>query len=125
MEQILGVPLQLKKMIDDLVEESSHASEQYPVTERDWKIVVQMYELWRVFFPNHYDQFIKSAEMYRREHLFNKGVVKEGNSMLQHKLEIPEMLYNMIKKVFPRFRFTNEQTVKKFIALLPEFGSYS
>lgn len=117
----MGIPIELLKRIDDLVEESSHASEKYPVTNKDWEIVVKTYELWRVFFPNLYEDFIKSAEFYRDSYVTSKGVVKEGNSVIQHKLEMPEFLYKMLKKVFPEFKL-DDKTINKFVSVLPEFG---
>lgn len=124
MQEILGVPLHFKNLIDKIVEESSHSQEKYPVSDRDWNLVVTIYELWKNFFPTHYQEFLESAKIFKNEHVLNKGIVREGQTILQHKLEIPEMLYTMIKKVFPEFRFT-EKNAKKFVSLLPEFGSKS
>ena len=76
--------------------------------------------MWRTLFPDLYKDFVKSAEMFRENHLLSKGISNEGEEMLQHMLEVPEYLYHLIKKVFPMFKFDKELT-EKFVSLLPEF----
>ncbi len=118
--EYVPVPAKIRNMIEHLVEISKDVSGPIPETSKDWEIVVKVYELWRTFFPNEYKDFIKSAEMFRENHLLSKGISNKGEEMLQHMLEVPEYLYHLIRKVYPGFKFDKKLT-EKFVSVLPEF----
>lgn len=108
-------------MIEELVKISVDTSGPKPETDKDWEIIVKTYELWKTFFPNEYSSLIKNTSIIRDEHIVNKGISKEGGALLQHNMEMPIQLENMIKKIFPKFKL-DKKTVKRFLKLLPEFS---
>lgn len=121
MKKYEGMPSHLIEAIDGVVKLSKSTSgNDNPTTKKDWETVVEMYKLWRTFFPDHYKQFIKTTAKTRDAHILSKGISKDGDSFLQHRLELPQMLDHMLRLLFPKLKYTSD-FVTKFLKELPEF----
>ena len=88
-------------------------------TSHDWKTLDYIYRGWRILFPQTSKEFEDHMKNWRL--LATKGgLSKEKNALIQHKLEIPLPLYQMIKTIFPDQKW-NKEFVKKFSQ---NFGSF-
>lgn len=119
-----AVPLPMLKDIEHLVDVRKKASPDGRIeSDKDFEILVNVYGVWRKYFPEDYRSFIKSAEQIRNDVTMQgtKGIVKgEGEARMQHQLEIPEKLHQMIVIIFPQHKY-DKAFVKKFVQYLPEF----
>lgn len=83
----------------------------YVRNDKDWDTMTMIVRVWRTLFPEHYSIFRKSQEEIRSELLNEHAAAREvGGAEIQHVMEIPQMLYQMIKIVFPMQKWD-----KKFI----------
>ena len=80
------------------------------IREKDWEVLEQIIKMWQIIYPQESDFFYKSMKKWW-EHTKRLGVSKEkGGAMIQHKLEVPQKLYQMIEAIFP-----NQKWDKKFV----------
>lgn len=75
-----------------------------------WQMLEYIMELWQGLYPQHAKDFLSSMEKFRRAS--NRlGIGKEkGGALVQHQLEMPQKLYQMITFVFP-----DQELDKKFV----------
>lgn len=120
--EYVTVPRALYKAADHLSELGKHKSPNGIIeTEADWKILIELYKVWRSLYPHLYDEFIRGAKMYRELNSSNKGFNKVDTALLQHQLEIPESFHILICTLFPLHSYTKE-FVKRLTDELPEFN---
>ena len=92
-------------------------------TKRDWDLVIDLYFYWRTLFPENYEWFIEEITLLKEAHSKNKGIVSEKDgSALQHTMEMPSRLWDLIHLVFPK-QENDADFVKGIIKRLPEFAA--
>ena len=90
-------------------------------TDKDWELVVDIYYYWRTLFPEHYQWFLEGIQTIREAHTHNKGIVEEKDgTKLQHTMELPELLWGLIKTAFPKQKPDSEFR-DGLLKRLPEF----
>lgn len=111
----------LVNAIDKLIEiAKKNESKDSIQREKDWETMEWIVKLWSYLYPDHFYQFSKHMKELR-SHANMNGVAKEhGGAMIQHQLEIPQRLYQMIGVVFPYQKF-DKKFVAQFASKLPMF----
>ena len=80
-------------------------------TEADWKTMSTIVKVWSILFPDDYKSFIKNLAKVKSSLKNRHASNKEGEAVIQHQLSIPELLYILIRSVFPHLKWD-----KKFVA---------
>jgi hypothetical protein len=101
------VPRKKLEIVDKLVELSKNSGTSIE-TEKDWEIVARLFEFFKEEFPEDYAYYLQSISMLRRQHDYGTAIVKEGDAMMQHQLEIPEKFAEMIYAIFPDQKFDRD-----------------
>jgi hypothetical protein len=69
--------------------------------DKDWEVIYELFVLWYEEYPEQYENFQQSIALIRGELKSSNAIAKEGDSMMQHQLEVPEMFYKMITICYP------------------------
>jgi hypothetical protein len=69
--------------------------------DKDWEVIWELFVLWYEEYPEQYDAFQQSIAFIRQQLKNDNAIAKEGDSMMQHQLEVPETFYRMIKICYP------------------------
>lgn len=92
----------------------------YVKSDRDWETINFLYKGWRIFFPVTSKDFEKHMSVHRAVSK-DKGIAKEeGGAIIQHMIEVPRPLYDMIHSIFPMQTWDKKFTAK-FSEKLPQF----
>jgi hypothetical protein len=106
-----SVPRKQLVIIDKVVEKLKDNKTGVVESPSDWEAIVLLFELFSVDHPEHYAHFVELMKKYRSATTFNNSIVDDGQGdKVQHMLEIPEMFYNYIYKMFP-----NQKWDRKFL----------
>lgn len=70
-------------------------------TKGDLKVLEFIYRGFSVLYPKSATYFEEKMADTRQRHWQNKGISKEHGALLQYQLEVPNVLYGMIKALFP------------------------
>lgn len=117
-------PMPLVDAIDALIlfarENGSGGSVQ---SERDWKTMEKIIEVWGTLYPDHAKIFIQDQKK-KWSGLLNDYAASEekGTTMRQH-IEMPQKLHQMIKIIFPE-QVWDKKFLMKFAYKLPIFRAY-
>jgi len=114
MDNLQNVPYErsLVQIVDFLVKKAKPCGKKV-VKEYDWTVVKLVIETWQAFYPKESTYFYKSMKKWW-ENSKRLGVSKEkGGAMIQHKLEIPQKLYELILAIFPEQKW-DKKFVNKF-----------
>lgn len=85
-----------------------------------WEGIRFLYEGWCVLYPQSSQAFEENMKTWRDMATGRHGIAKEGDGMIQHQLEVPRPLYDMIKIVYPDVVWD-----KKFVrAFAQRFGQF-
>lgn len=107
-------PRQQVQVIDKIIDKLKFNTTGVVETENDWQAIVLLFDLFRIEHPEHFDNFVELMKKYKQATAGNNSIVKDGaGDMVQHMLEIPEMFYMYIYRMFP-----NQKWDKKFILKL-------
>jgi hypothetical protein len=101
------VPRRKVQIIDALVELSKNSSTSIQ-TNKDWEIVEKLFEFFKTEFPEDYQHFLIGIAQIKRDHNYGKAFIKEGESMVQHQMEIPEKFAELIYAIFPDQKFDRD-----------------
>jgi hypothetical protein len=101
------VPRKKVEIIDKLVELSKNSGTTIE-TEKDWEIVAKLFDFFKVEFPEDYAYYLQSIAMLRSQHNYGNAIVKQGEGMIQHQLEIPEKFAELIYAIFPDQKFDKD-----------------
>jgi hypothetical protein len=101
------VPRKKVELIDKLVELSKNSGTTIE-TEKDWEIVAKLFDFFKTEFPEAYSEYLVSIAHLRREHNYGTAIVKQGDGMMQHQLEIPEKFAELIYAIFPDQKFDRD-----------------
>jgi hypothetical protein len=101
------VPRKKVELIDKLVELSKNSGTTIE-TEKDWEIVEKLFDFFKSEFPEAYSEYLVSISHLRSQHSYGNAIIKEGDSMLQHQLEIPEKFAELIYAIFPDQKFDRD-----------------
>ena len=101
------VPRRKVQIIDKLVELSKNSGTTIE-SDKDWEIVAKLFEFFKTEFPEDYAYYLQSIAMLRSQHNYGKAFIKQGDSMIQHQLEIPEKFAEMIYAIFPDQKFDRD-----------------
>lgn len=111
------VPRRKVQIIDKLVELSKNSGTSIQ-TDQDWEIVTRLFEFFKVEFPEDHYYFLQGIAQLRRNHNYGKAFIKQGDSVIQHQLEIPEKFAELIYAIFPDQKF-DRNFVKGLASALP------
>lgn len=107
--------------IDSLIEyQKKYGGKTRVDGEGDWKVLGYMYKGLKVLHPEQMKQFEDSVKFYRSINKFGKGVKHEGDAMIQHRLEMPEVFFHFLKILYP-FQQLDKKFVKGIEEHFPEF----
>lgn len=101
------VPRRKVQIIDRLVELSKNSGTTIE-SEKDWEIVEKLFEFFKTEFPEDYAYFLQGIAQMRRDHNYGTAMIKEGDSMVQHQMEIPEKFAELIYAIFPDQKFDRD-----------------
>lgn len=113
-------PKYVVEAVDSLILYANKNKAYSPIVESpvDWKIIEGIYRLFSIMYPNTEKEFIKSIKHFKTTEV-NKGIAREGEGMIQHQLEVPQPLYQMINSFFPQQKW-DKQFVKEISQVLPQ-----
>lgn len=69
--------------------------------DQDWVVLVELFKLWADEYPDQFQEFANSISIIKSELNNKNAIAKDGEAMMQHQLEVPEMFYKMVKIVYP------------------------
>lgn len=119
--EYVTVPRGVAQSIDTLVKLSNLTSpEGFVETQKDWEVFKHLFSFWKYYYPDQYKDFRRSCDIYRSEYLSNKGMHKEGEAFVQHRLEMPESLHKIILVIFPKVKY-DRKFIDRLIKEIPEF----
>lgn len=101
------VPRKKVEIVDRLVELAKNSGKTIE-TEKDWEIVEKLFVFFKHEFPEAYADYLQSIQHFRRQHNFGNAIVKDGEGMIQHQLEIPEKFAELIWAIFPDQKFDRD-----------------
>ena len=101
------VPRKKVEIVDKLVELSKNSGTTIE-SEKDWEIVEKLFDFFKVEFPEAYNDYLQSIAILRSQHNYGNAIVKEGEAMMQHQLEIPEKFAELIWAIFPDQKFDRD-----------------
>lgn len=102
----------LVKFVDHIINTRIKLGRPLEITnEKHWDLVKFIFTGWNSLYPDHSNAFLQHMKNWRREsrHL---GVSREGEAMIQHRLEIPQTLYSLIMTAFPNQKWTSKFTLR-------------
>jgi hypothetical protein len=101
------VPRKKVEIVDKLVELSKNSGTTIE-TEKDWEIVSKLFDFFKTEFPEAYSEYLVSIAQLRSQHNYGNAIVKQGDGMIQHQLEIPEKFAELIYAIFPDQKFDRD-----------------
>lgn len=101
------VPRRKVEIVDKLVELAKNSGTTIE-NDRDWEIVAKLFEFFKVEFPEDHYYFLQGIAQMRAQHNYGNAIIKEGEGMIQHQLEIPEKFAELIMAVFPDQKFDRD-----------------
>lgn len=70
-------------------------------TSLDWQTIDYMFKGWQVLYPKTSTDFLEHMKAWRRSST-DHGISREsGGATVQHKMELPRPIFDMMKIVFP------------------------
>lgn len=105
-------PRQLVEAIDALIRYKRELGVGDSVSSnKDWRVLLKTFDVWRVIYPEDYNAFFKSQKEYWATLKNEYGVHQErGGAVIRKHAEIPQKLFRMIEIMFPK-----QQWDKKFL----------
>lgn len=97
-----------------------NGSKGYIQTSKDWDTVRYIFQVWQALFPDEFKHFSESVEYFREYQ--ESSVAKENTAMLQHKMEIPQHLHQMVKVIFKEQNW-DRPFLKKMVETIPELNT--
>lgn len=92
-------------------------------TDNDWEIVLDLYHFWQDEYPEEYKFFADSMTKLKSHLIRDDAIVKKGESMMQHQLELPEYFYRFIVAVFfDQDKHFDRKFIKELARRLPIFA---
>ena len=105
--------------VDKLIEVANkNGSKNYIQTSYDWQTLDFIYRGWCILYPEYARPFEKHMQSVHL-HGNKLGISREGEAIIQHQLEIPVSLFQMIKTIFPKQTW-DKQFVAKFAKHFPQ-----
>lgn len=101
------VPRRKVEIIDKLVELSKNSGTTIE-NDKDWEIVEKLFEFFKMEFPEDYAYFLQGIAHMRSQHNYGTAIIKEGDAMMQHQMEIPEKFAELIYAIFPDQKFDRD-----------------
>jgi hypothetical protein len=101
------VPRRKVQIIDKLVELSKNSGTTIE-SQKDWEIVEKLFEFFKLEFPEDYQYFLIGIAQMKSNYNYGKAFIKEGESMIQHQMEIPEKFAELIYAIFPDQKFDRD-----------------
>ena len=81
--------------------------------EKDWDVIEKVIRMWQTLYPQESKFFYDSMKKWRVNSK-PSGINREkGGAMIQHKLEVPQKLYQLIEAVYPDQKW-DKRFVEKF-----------
>jgi hypothetical protein len=108
----------LVKFVDYIIDKRIALGRPTTITnEAHWDLIIFILRGWYALFPEYAGQFFKHMKevRLRAKHL---GVSREGEAMLQHLVEVPQSLYQMIDIAFPDQKW-DKKFILKFAKRIP------
>lgn len=102
--EIIQMPIGLVNAIEsvDKFWQQKGSKDGYVVHRGDWAVIRHCYDLFRISYPQEVKIFVETQKNVRRDLKNEKGIVKEGEAMLQHVANIPQKLFALISTFYPR-----------------------
>lgn len=116
-------PRPMVEFVDNLMDYARKYSSMSDVTTQgDWDTLAFIYKGWKILYPQDAWNFEHDMMKVRKDTV-KKGIVKEGEAMMQHLMNIPGPLYHMIKTIFPNQKW-NRKFINKLLFVFPQMRAY-
>jgi hypothetical protein len=114
-------PRAVVQAVDRIVEKTNVLNFPEAVdTEAAWRIVDDVFKLWKRFYPHEYSAFVKSQKDFRRSQANKHGSAREkGGAEMQHLIEVHPRLHHILKNFFPRQQW-DKKFIMKLVKRIPE-----
>lgn len=118
-------PRHLVEAIDTLIEYKRKLGVPDHVdSEAGWNVVIKTFEIWQIAYPHEYRQFFESQKETWANLANDYGSAKgTGGSEIRKIMEIPELLYKMIKIMFPNQKW-DTKFMKGLVTRIPLLRGY-
>ncbi len=82
----------------------------------DWRVIEYCYELFQISYPEDLKIFVETQKKIRQNlKSANGGFTDDGGGEMQHKMNIPQKMYQLINRFYPLQKWD-----KKFVAKLAQ-----
>ncbi|PWT73683.1 MAG: hypothetical protein C5B59_12885 [Bacteroidetes bacterium] len=96
---------------------NKNGSRRYVNTSKDWDTIRYIFQIWKTLFPDEFKRFSESVEYFREYQ--ESSIAKENTAMVQHKMEIPQHLHQMVKVIFKEQQW-DKPFLNKMVETIPE-----
>lgn len=97
-------------------------------TERDWAVVIALFEFWKSARPDEYKSWQQVVKGYREAYKDNRhgSAEDKGGASVQHLSEIPPTFYKLMhgEAFYPNQDF-NRDFIRKLIDYIPDFKMHT
>ncbi len=110
-------PAELVIRVDRIVE-AAKGSSGFVQTQADLKVLRMLFDLFVRYYPQAANDLYQSVKFFKTNEK-EKGISKEGSAMIQHTLEMPQRLHELIHAVYPNQKY-DRQFVRRLVSVIPE-----
>lgn len=86
----------------------------------DWKVIEFCFEVFRVSYPEDLKVFVETQKKIRYNLKHEHGGFEEGEARMQHMMNIPQKMYQLINKFYPQQRW-DKKFATELATKLPVF----
>lgn len=123
---ITQVPFETEivKFVDSIVDMTRrNGSKRYVDSQGDWTILEYIYNGFKIFYPEDAYQFEQYMHSVHQATNWNNGISHEGDAIIEHILEVPQKLYQMIGAIYPDQKWTGS-FARKFKGHFPQMAGH-
>ena len=95
-----------------------NGSKSHVQTSKDLQTLRAIFDVWTRMYPAYYEEFMKGIRWFRKNEGAH-GIGGDKNARIQHQLEVPQKLYEMIMAIFPDQDW-DRPFIKKLVQAIPE-----
>lgn len=112
------------ELVDKMVEiAKKNESTSHVQTSGDWDTIINLYKLFKTFYPKTEADFIKQMKDFRKDE-YAHGIGGDKGARIQHQMEVPKPLFSMIMAIFPDQQW-DKKFVKDLAKVLPQLSPVS
>lgn len=110
----------LVEFVDSLIKlANKNESKSHVRREKDWETIAYMFKGFCVLYPQTAKSFLEHMKEVHKASAH--GIAREGEGMIQHKLEVPRPFYEMFDAIFPDQEW-DKKFCERFAQRMPMFA---